>query len=192
MIFVTLKVKATLIGHPCYGTDVSIAKARGLKSYFRYTVQNTQWTFCMILFFFSYSIYIFRKCMFCVQLYGKLTRCVAIASIFKHFKGFYSKTHLNFFWFFAGKITLLSRRIIKLIPLGPQPQSAYFLHVIIPGCGSADAQFQKKILIFMKLAATFCCPLSITRSIFRVAASIKEKFKVKSVQNKMNEPWTLY
>ena len=48
----------------------------------------------------------------------------AITSILTHEKAYHSKTHLNFFFLiFAENVTLLSLNIIKLIPLGPQPQS---------------------------------------------------------------------
>ena len=48
----------------------------------------------------------------------------AITCTVKHKKVYFSKTHPNLFSdFFAENVRLLFLNIIKLIPLGPQPQS---------------------------------------------------------------------
>ena len=47
----------------------------------------------------------------------------AITCTVKHKKVYYSKTHPNFFLIFAENVRLLFLNIIKLIPLGLQPQS---------------------------------------------------------------------
>ena len=105
------KFEVTLILtlYPCYKTDCLFAKLWGSQSFFRYTIYilNTQWTFCanlreklrcVCVFLF---ICVLRKYLFCMQLFGKWARWGAITSILKHWKGYNSKTHPNFFLILA-------------------------------------------------------------------------------------------
>ena len=86
----------------CYKTDFLFVKSRGPQSYFRCTLLNTQWTICASIrwilkcvFFFSF-ICVFRKYMFCVQLYGKWAVEGALSSFLKHKTFITQKTHLIF------------------------------------------------------------------------------------------------
>ena len=107
--------------HPCYKTDFLFAIRLGPHSYIRYTLLNTQWTFCASLrknkmSFFYLFICVLRKYIFCVQVYGKLAR--------------WGRYNLYF------EALLLSLNIIKLIPLGASTskyKKVCFLHVIIRG-----------------------------------------------------------
>ena len=67
--------------------------------------------------FFFLLICVFRKCMCCVQLCGNGSVEGTTTSILKHQKV------LTQPYIFAENVTLLSRNIMKLIPLGSQPQS---------------------------------------------------------------------
>ena len=100
------------VQHLCYRIDFLFAKSWGRQSYFRYTILNTQWTFCASMkkkfgAFKKKKNYLhFRKYMICVQLYGKWASW-----------GCYNL----YFEISAENVTLLSLNIIKLIPLDISP-----------------------------------------------------------------------
>ena len=107
--------------HLCYKTDFLFAKSQGSQSYFRYTILNTQWTFCAsmgkikVCYLF---ICIFKKYMFCVQVLRKWASWGRYL-YFEAFKGLELRNAPYFFLLiFAENVTLLSRNIIKLILLG--------------------------------------------------------------------------
>ena len=133
-----------LFVHLCYKTDFLFAKSQGpqitLGILFwilnKHSVQVWEKRRCVfVLFCFFLIIYLFA--FFVCNSMGNGPVEGAITSILKHLNFYYSKTYLNFFLIFAENVTLLSLNIIKLILLGPQPQSIKsprFLHVIIWGC----------------------------------------------------------
>ena len=74
--------------------------------------------FCFVFYLFL-SLFVFlENVRFVCYSTGKGPNEGALPSILKHLKVYYAKTHLTFSLIFAENVKLLSRNIIKLIPLG--------------------------------------------------------------------------
>ena len=95
--------------HLCYKTDFLFAKSQDSQSYFRYTFLNTQWTFCesmrkKLRCIFYLFAFLENACFVCNSM-GNGPVEGTITSILKHLKVYYSKTHLNFFFWFLQKMS---------------------------------------------------------------------------------------
>ena len=103
--------------------ELFICKKSRPQSYFRYTLLNTQWTFCSSMSQKLGAVFIclqFQQIMFCLQLYGKWARWGRYNLYFEALKRLLFKNALLLWSRFGAwkNVTLLTLNIIKLISLG--------------------------------------------------------------------------